>query len=581
MSVGSLAFDLDARAWRVKAQPHVAIRIKRLFEKAAQSTAGEIKLADSLENCRELLWFLERYPLEMTAMDQARLVERAEQHRERESLVEQMMAGRIAPRAFELALPPRDYQRVAADLWLRIGGLLLADDTGIGKTVSAICALTDPRLRPAVVVTHMHLMRQWREQLARFAPALTAHIVKGAKPYDLGSSPRAPQGQLNLPSAGTFPDVVILCYSRLSGWSTTLAPLVNAVVYDEIQELRTGDKSQKGASAYEISGSVGWRLGLSATPIYNYGSEIYNVLRAVAPPDSLGSKDEFHREHCGASDSRGRANLKDAKAFGTWLRSAGLMLRRTRAEVGRELPDKIKIVHEVETDAAPLKEIAGAAEELARLIVGRNGTRFDRMKAAGDFDMMLRHATGVGKAPYVAEFVRMLIEGNDEPVVLFGWHRDVYSIWMERLADLNPVLYTGSESVSQKVEAGRKFIDGESKLLIMSLRSGAGLDGLQFVRNAVVVFGELDWSPQVHTQCEDRVDRDGKREPTVVYYLMSEDGSDPAIADVLGVKRAQSEQLRNPDRDVLEKLDKTGQRVRALAEQFLTKKTPKARVTNG
>lgn len=571
MTVGTLTFDSSARSWLVKAQPHVAIRIKRLFEKAAQQTAGEIKLGDSLENCRELLWFLERYPLELSDADRARLQERAEQHKERESLVDRMLAGLIEPRSFELALPPRDYQRVGADLWLRIGGLLLADDTGIGKTVTAICALTDPRLRPAVVVTHKHLMRQWRDAIAKFAPALSTHIVKGATPYDLTAPKRAKRGQLSLP--GTFPDVLITCYSRIAGWSTTLAPLVNSVVYDEIQELRTGDASSKGTSAYELSGAVGWRLGLSATPIYNYGSEIYNVLRAVAPPDSIGTKEEFHREHCGATDARGRANLKDAKAFGTWLRSAGLMLRRTRADVGRELPDKIKIVHEVESDSAPLKEIAGAAEQLAQLIVDRNGTTFDRMKAAGDFDMMMRHATGVAKAPYVAEFVRMLIEGNDEPVVLFGWHRDVYSIWQERLADLNPALYTGSESEAQKAESGRRFREGETKLLIMSLRSGAGLDGLQFVRNAVVVFGELDWSPGVHSQCEDRVDRDGKQEPTVVYYLMSDDGSDPAIADVLGVKRAQVEALRNPDRDLLEQLDKTGQRVRDLAEQFLKKKT--------
>lgn len=574
MSVGSLAFDAAASRWLVKAQPHVAIRVKRLFEKAAQFTAGEIKLADSLENCRELLWFLERYELEMTEADRSRLAARAAEHRERESLVEQMLSGQLPPRAFELAIPPRDYQRVGADLWIRMGGLLLADDTGIGKTCSAICALTDPRLRPAVVVTLTHLMGQWREQLQRFAPALTTHVVKGAQPYDLAAPKKTRGAQLALP--GQFPDVVITCYSRLAGWSTTLAPLVNSVVFDEIQELRTGTASNKGAAAYEIAGSVGWRIGLSATPIYNYGGEIYNVLKAIAPPDTLGTKDEFHREHCGATDARGRANLKDPKAFGTWLRSAGLMLRRTRKEVGRELPDVIKISHEIDCDSAPLKEISGAAEKLAQIIVERNGSQFDRMKAAGDFDMMVRHATGVAKAPYVAEFVRMLITGNDEPVVLFGWHRDVYSIWMERLADLNPVLYTGSESATQKAEAGRKFIEGESKLLIMSLRSGAGLDGLQAVPNAVVVFGELDWSPGVHSQCTDRVDRDGKQEPTVVYYLLSDSGSDPAMADVLGVKRSQVEGLRNPDEDLIEKLDRSGDRVRTLAEQFLAKGRKKA-----
>jgi hypothetical protein len=57
----------------------------------------------------------------------------------------------------------------------------------------------------------------------------------------------------------------------------------------------------------------------------------------------------------------------------------------------------------------------------------------------------MRRATGLAKAPYVADFVRLLLE-SEPKVVLFGWHRDVYEIWLDRLADLNPSLYTGSES---------------------------------------------------------------------------------------------------------------------------------------
>src|SRR5579884_3848269 len=43
----------------------------------------------------------------------------------------------------------------------------------------------------------------------------------------------------------------------------------------------------------------------------------------------------------------------------------------------------------------------------------------------------------------------------------------------------------------------------------MSLRSGAGLDGLQ-EDCTVGVFGELDWSPEQHRQCIGRLDRDGQ-----------------------------------------------------------------------
>ncbi|MGZ3477548.1 MAG: C-terminal helicase domain-containing protein, partial [Polyangiales bacterium] len=184
--------------------------------------------------------------------------------------------------------------------------------------------------------------------------------------------------------------------------------------------------------------------------------------------------------------------------------------------------------------------------------------------------VMLRQATGVAKAAFVADFVRLLVESG-EKVVLFGWHREVYSLWMDRLRDLSPSLYTGTESPTQKDDARKRFLAGETPILIMSLRSGAGLDGLQEVCRTCV-FGELDWSPGVHEQCVGRVYRDGQREPVVSYFLISEHGSDPAIADVLQIKRAQVDGMRDPMGalvEAVEPLDGGEERVRRLATDYL------------
>ena len=189
------------------------------------------------------------------------------------------------------------------------------------------------------------------------------------------------------------------------------------------------------------------------------------------------------------------------------------------------------------------------------------------MRAAGELDGLVRQATGVAKAPYVAEFVRLLLESG-EKVVLFGWHREVYSIWMEKLADFNPVMYTGSESPAQKQRAKEAFVSGDSQVLIMSLRAGAGLDGLQHVCSTVV-YGELDWSPGVHEQCTGRVYRDEQGNPVMVYFLVSEDGSDPIVSDVLGVKREQIEGVRNPGENLVERIDIGENQLRALARKFL------------
>lgn len=551
----------------MEAEPHVIIRAKRLFERARKGEAGEVLLSDSIEICRELEWFLGRFPLEMAKLDRMHLEGSSKKHQERQSLVEQMLAGQLKPQAFELALPAREYQRVAADLWLRTGGLLLADDVGLGKTCSAIAALTDPRTRPALVVTLTHLTKQWQQELARFAPKLTTHVLKTRSPYDVAAQGHLkgtlPPEQATLP--GMFPDVIITSYSKLSGWGETLAPLVKSVVYDEVQELRRGAYSDKGTAAGLISGAAAFKIGLSATPIYNYGEEIYSVLEFISPPDTLGTRAEFMREWCGAS-----RNIDDPQAFGRYLREQGLMIRRTREEVGRELPELVRISHDIETDDKPLRDINSAAEKLAGIILAQRETqKGEKMQASEELSNIVRHATGVAKAPYVAEFVRMLVE-NGEKVVVFGWHRDVYAIWQERLWEYQPALYTGSESFRQKDESRRRFISGETPILLMSLRSGAGLDGLQGACHTVV-FGELDWSPGVHEQCIGRIYRDGQGRAVVVYYLLADQGSDPIVADVLGVKRAQVEGLRNPSEDLIEKLDTSGDRVRALAQQYLAK----------
>ena len=164
----------------------------------------------------------------------------------------------------------------------------------------------------------------------------------------------------------------------------------------------------------------------------------------------------------------------------------------------------------------------------------------------------------------------MIVEGG-ERVVLYGWHRAVYEIWQAKLADMKPVWYTGSESPTQKVESRAKFIAGESPIIFMSLRAGAGLDGLQHVCSTVV-FGELDWSPGVHEQCLGRIYRDGQPNPVMCYHLVAEDGSDPIVAEVLGLKREQVEGLRNPNADLIEKLDAAGGHIAALAKRYLKSK---------
>jgi SNF2 family DNA or RNA helicase len=555
--------DLVGTHWVIEAEPHVVMRLKRLFPRVANQS-GALSMADTVEVCRDLEWFLERYPLKFTKAGRAHLTERARQHRETETLVAALLAGRREGPKFDMAIPPRDYQRVGAAMALATGSLLLADDVGLGKSCTAICCLTDPKRLPAVVVTLTHLCTQWRDEIAKFAPKLRTHILKSGQPYDLTKTSKTKKGQIML--TPEFPDVVITNYHKLAGWAETLAPVVQSVIWDEAQELRTGEDTAKGAAAAHIADNTTFRLGLTATPVYNHGGEIFNVLRCIAP-GALGSHKEFSATWCqGFAD---RLSIKDPKAFGAYLRDAGLMLRRTRSEVKREIPPVTMVVQEVDADREELDRVESAAAELARIILGQGErVRGEKFRAAEELSHLVRQATGISKAPYVADFVRLLVESG-EKVVLYGWHRACYDLWLERLKDLKPVLYTGSESASAKDESKKAFISGDSKVLIISLRAGAGLDGLQYACRTVV-FGELDWSPGVHEQCIGRPARDGQPDPVVAYFMLANSGSDPIVSEALGLKRLQIEGIRNPDGgELLEQLDTGGGHVKRLAELYL------------
>jgi SNF2 family DNA or RNA helicase len=163
LTYGTVRFDESARKWRIECQPHVALRLKRVFPKIDKAQHGAFSLTDTIDNARDLEWFLSRYP--MTLADSGRLEARSRSFAERSSVVENLLCARIPPPTFDLAIPPRDYQRKAAGLLLARGGLLLADDVGLGKTCSGIATLADARTLPALVVTLAHLRISGKRRL--------------------------------------------------------------------------------------------------------------------------------------------------------------------------------------------------------------------------------------------------------------------------------------------------------------------------------------------------------------------------------------------------------------------------------
>lgn len=572
---------LNRTSFIVAAEPPAMIMLKRHFPRLRDNYREAVHLKATDETAHLLRWFCQGYPLAMSDEVRRELNERADRFEAARQMFRRAAAGALEVRELvELSIPLREYQQVGVALARASGGLLLADQMGLGKTLQAIGLIAgEPRARPALVVCELHLVKQWMGQLRRAAPSLRAHAVRKGRPYNVetdlfGCIPRGALSQPFRPER--VPDVLVIPYSKLHGWADVLAGVVQGVVYDEVQSLRKGASTAKGAAARAISEGAAYRLGLSGTPVYNYGSEIHAIVE-VLKPDALGNRDEFLREWCELGASNDNHRVRDPRALGIHLRNGGVILRRTRADVGRELPELAKVPEEVPADRKALDAMKGRAAELARLVLDRRPEvpRFERMRAAEELSSLVRQVTGVAKAPYVASFVAQLVADGLRPVV-FGWHHEVYGIWRHMWADAEgngldrPLVagwHTGRESVAEKQQAIDNFIVGRSDVLVMSLRSGAGVDGLQHATDTVV-FGELDWSPQVHDQCVTRVYRDGQTRPVTAFYCWADAGSDPIVLDVLGAKRSQSDPMVDPSADVLDQ-QTDEQRVARLAEHVV------------
>lgn len=551
---GRMHFDSEKKHWVLAdVEPHVSIRLKQIFPKIAKYSTPPYFFPDNLDVCADLHWLSQRYPMEVSVQDQRLLERNQEDFFQKQADREKILTPDWAPQMYSGLKEGQDlrhYQWQFVNLFQEVKQILLGDGMGLGKTYEAFGACLIPGALPAAIVVQPHLQIQWAKKCAEFCN-LRCHVVKSRAAY-------------SLPEA----DIYIFKYTQMDGWVDIFAQgFFKLSGFDEIQELRHGVSTNKGSAAKVLCDNTDYQLGLSGTPIYGYGIEIFNIYDNFIKPGFLGKREEFIREWCSGYNEK---IVSEPDALGTYLRENHLLLRRTKQEVRGQIDPVNRLVEKVTHDDKLVKDAEELALSLAMTTV--SGSFAESGQAAREFDMRMRESTGIGKAKSVAAYARMVIESG-EPVILVGWHREVYEIWLKEMSDLNPLMHTGSETSAQKEKNKQAFLDGESDLFIMSLRSGAGVDGLQF-RCSTMLIGELDWSPQVHQQLIERLDREGQENPVMAVFLVTDYGSDPVITELLGLKSSQSDGIMDPLSGPQKKFADRS-RIKIMAERFLKTKKKK------
>lgn len=433
-----------------------------------------------------------------------------------------------APTGFKGELKP--FQNEGLRFLIAGRRALLADDMGLGKTPMALAFLAKTGLWPAVILCQPHVVAHWRRKIEEF---LEIEEVKKATDARQGLKWCELRGQ---PSDYTTPhaDLFLLHYLSAAKWEPWLAKRgIKAVVFDEAQELRH-TSTQKYDACKDIARPAVAIAGLSGTPIYNRGPEIYNVMNTLNR-GCLGTFVDFKDRWCTIDDT-GKWVVKDPVGLGQYLRDRNLMLRRTKDEVMSELPEKRRVIEPIDSDNTLFASLIHEAAKLAREALHERKP-LDRARMEAEAISQTRRATGIAKAPAVLAFVRGLMEA-EEPTLLFAHHHDVYDVLLNGLDEFRPVAITGREDMRVKDRHQKQFQAGETNLCLISLRAATGLDGLQ-ERARVVTFGELDWSPAIHRQAEDRAHRMGQRESVLCYYLVADIGTDPHMMATLDIKASQ------------------------------------------
>jgi len=504
--------------WRIKAEPHIILVIKRLFYGTRFDAKGVAFIPHNERIIGDLNWFMMRYPLKILSPDDWKdAYERGMYYvLEREAINKKKS---IVQPASDFQGKLLDFQKSGLAFIKHNKKCLLADEMGLGKTVQALALLNKIKSYPALIVVPPHLLGQWKREAKRFlGEDIEIHTIKGLTPYVL---PKA--------------HIYLIHYLVFRTWYHDLIDQnINVFVFDECQELRRAE-SQKYFSIQQTiqQSKPEYCIGLSGTPIYNYGAEIFNVMN-ILNEGSLGYLPYFLKEW---GMDHNRRVIEHPEKLGAMMKDQGLIMRRRKEDVLTELPPKRRMLQVIDLDdSLYFKGMKKSRELVKRIAIVEDKDKTVLMLEAVN---NARRISGIAKAQHVAEFVKPILE-SEQPVLLYGFHHDVMDLYAKYLEEHNPQFITGRQTTKQKEENVKYFMDGQTNLLCINLRTTAGLN-LQRAR--CVIFGELDYSPAVHTQAEDRAHRIGVKDSVLAYYLVAETPSDIEIVNCLDLKKTQFQGL--------------------------------------
>ena len=447
------------------------------------------------------------------------------------------------PRNLKASLRP--YQEQGFQwLWFlhEIGsGGVLADDMGLGKTVQALALLlavksadekaeSEQRFK-ALIVAPTSVVTNWLREMDKFAPSLKYALWHGGDRKERTDE---------LEDA----DVVVTSYALLRRDEELLAKLKwRYAILDEAQQIKN-PMSATARAAKRLRADR--KLALSGTPIENRLSEIWSIFDFVSP-GLLGPLDKFEERYSRPIDAG------DQKAA-TRLRATihPFILRRTKSEVAKDLPEKIEADQYCELTGEQAALYAAVLKEVRAQVLGeveRHGMGKAHIQILAGLTRLRQAACDPrllglprefkdedsGKLVALRELIQSCVDGGHR-VLVFSQFVSMLTL-IRRALEEDRVAYEYLDgSTKDRQEHVDNFQnDHGPPVFLISLKAGGS--GLNLTAADTVIHFDPWWNPAVEDQATDRAHRIGQTKVVTTYRLIAKSTIEEKILELGGKKR--------------------------------------------
>lgn len=430
----------------------------------------------------------------------------------------------------------REYQQEGFSWICRLdawgAGACLADDMGLGKTVQTIAFLLyKAHSGPSLVVAPASVVPNWERELQRFAPTLNIRTLN-----------REAERQQAIGEAGPN-DIILTTYGLLVTEEACLTQKEwNVLCLDEAHTIKNRE-TKMSAAAMKLQGKS--RLILTGTPIQNYLGELWNLFQFINP-GLLGSYEQFNTRFIQPIE----ADKNKEKQLQLKHIIQPFMLRRTKAEVVEELPDKIEIMRPVqmsEEEMAIYEVLRAKAEQAVESEDQVNISTLAEItklrQAACSISLVdKKWNEPSSKTEAFIGLAQIILQGGNHALVF-----SQFTSYLKEVAsalDKEGIAYLmldGSTPIKKREKYVQEFQAGKYPIFLISLKAG-GL-GLNLTGANYVIHLDPWWNPAIEQQATDRAYRIGQQQKVTVYRLISEQTIEEKILRLHQSKRDLADSL--------------------------------------